>query len=149
MGSSAEKIIKDLLDRRENESSDYDPEIEAGPIDITDDMIIHHETFQCSCSWIQNLMGRNTFHSVKGCRESGFRHQSALFTERMKLKQRLCKLDKSCIPNTGEVGLPYRALQRRAARDSKQLSSYGLTKNRLTVVLTVHADGRMSSLTII
>lgn len=94
-------------------------------------------------------MKRRNFHSVRGCWESGSINQSVLFTERMKLKQRLWKLDTSCLSNTDEVSLLYRTLLRRANRDSRQLSSYDLTKDRLTTVLSVHADGRKGTLTII
>lgn len=94
-------------------------------------------------------MKRNTFQSVKGCRESGFINQNVLFTKRVKLEQSMCKLNISCILIIDEVGLLSRTVRRHAIRDSEQLWAYDLIKDRLTAVLTAHIDGWKGTLTVI
>lgn len=149
VGSMAKKVVLELQERWTQQLAALSLAQNVDDYEELHDKQQLYISFKCSPAWIQNFMRRNGFHSVKGGGDEGFVVKNTLFTERLTLQRALCKFHISCISNTDEVALLYRALPRRSIRDCYNHSSYHLIKDRLTAVLTVYADGRKAPLTVI
>ena len=105
------------------------------------------QSFVASHGWYQRFMVRNSFSSRKGAGNAKHFEKDFVERSRHEMKKDVAHYPLSCIMNTDEVAVLYRALPSRCI--SQNGTAYERIKDRLTAVLTVFADGSKAPLTII
>lgn len=100
-------------------------------------------------SWFSNFVQR---HNIRICIAHG---EAAFISEKdtgkcaTELLKILCFFDCEEVTNTNEVGILFRSLQSKTINPTDTNTDRKPLKKRLTVVITVFADGRKDSLVII
>lgn len=106
-------------------------------------------TFKASSGWAHNFVNRYDLKSLWRIEDDSFLLLDELDAARLELMKKLCKTPLEDISSTAEVALLYRSFPPRGLhKNDAQLSSRCM-KDRLTAVLTIHADGTKGPLTII
>lgn len=156
------RYIRECVRYMNNQTLFREDVIRAKALQVRDEMCLRYgehalpladvnslKEFKASSDSVSKFMKRNNLTSKRAVGDECFISPETLEVHRIMLKKKLALFPIYELANTDEVAVLYRCLPSRAVHENTGTSSFVRVKDRITVVLTVFANGDKAPLKVI